>query len=404
MKFMLIILAVFFSATACIQEEGGCVNITDCPEGYTCEEGVCIPSESWDGTSQNDTSGIPDTSNGNDATTVNDDNSDQSSGNDEDGTLPPQDEEMTDNENDGEISDESPDETPDEVPDEADCDPGWHLEEEGDDENGNGKRDCAQNVTCITEPCNGNGTCAETEWSVTCDCYDGYDGRWCDECATGYLLSTVDSKCKADCNTGDYGCTGNEECKVDGTTNEAGCDCKEGFTGTDCSQCDPAVYCNSHGTCSASGGNPTCICATEYTGADCSSCAEDYINNGSGVCIEGCDSSCGQSGGLINEESHGTCVVNGSSAECQCDPGWKDPFITFPPMIPECSECNNSSPPPEYATNGCPASCKDGDGVYQLCGSNGDCYYKSNGDKYCICDGGYVLDNGNELSGTCIPQ
>ena len=354
MKLLLILLVLFFAVTSCIQEEGGCVNITDCPAGYTCEEGTCVPSESWDGTgSQNDNS-VTDNS------VVNDDNSvDQAGTNDEDNSLPPQDEGNTpDNENSDISSDETPDEKPDEVPDDnTDCDPGWHLEDEGDDENGSGTRDCAQNVTCISEPCNSNGTCAETEWTVTCECYEGYAGRWCEECDEGYLLSTADSKCKADCTTGDYGCTGTKECKVDPATNEAGCACKENYSGTDCTICDPAVFCNSHGSCSAATGSPVCTCDEAWSGnATCSSCGDGYIADGSN-CIEGCTNYCGHSMGIVTDglvlaDSNGSCQIVSGSAECVCDAGWKT-ILTYNiggQIKPPCSDCDEDNPP----TGGCP--------------------------------------------------
>lgn len=349
MRFLLIILVFFLTLSSCIQEDEGCVNITDCPPGHNCVDGLCIPNETWDGTSQNDTSSIPDISNGDDSSNLNDDSQDKTEN--DDNSFPPQDEDNS--ADDAENNDESPDE----VPDEADCDPGWHLEEEGDDENGNGKRDCAQNVTCISEPCNGNGTCTETEWSVTCACYDGYDGRWCEECTTGYLLSTVDSTCKADCDTGDYGCTGSKECKVDSATNEAGCDCKEGFSGTDCTQCDPVVYCNSHGTCFAGSGSPVCTCDEAWSGdPNCNSCGDGYLQDGAN-CIEGCKNYCGHSMGIVSEglilaDSNGSCQINSGSAECVCDPGWET-VITYTlggQIKPPCSDCDTDNPP----AGGCP--------------------------------------------------
>ncbi len=353
MRFLLILLVLFFTVTSCIQEEAGCVNITDCPAGHTCEDGVCVPSESWDGTSShNDSSTMPDTSSGNDSALVNDGNTEDNGTTDEDSNLPPQDEDNagTDSQN----NDEAPDEVPDDI---TDCDPGWHLEDEGDDENGSGTRDCAENVICNDYPCHQNGKCEETEWSATCDCYEGYDGRWCDECAAGYLLSTVDSKCKADCTTGNYGCTGSKECEVDPTTNEAGCACKENYSGTDCTICDPSVFCNSHGSCSAVTGSPVCTCDEAWSGdATCTSCGDGYLQDGTN-CIEGCTNYCGYSMGIVTDglvlaDSNGSCQIVSGSAECVCDAGWKT-IITYNlggQIKPPCSDCDEDNPP----TGGCP--------------------------------------------------
>ena len=434
MRIFILIFSVLFLFSSCIvQDADECVNALDCPACNLCVDGICVSGEPVDNSqNQNDGISVSDNSNTQTDTVTSDESSTENDIEIADNKI---DDGNTDNDqsqNDTDLivdNSENPDDVVDtcgtetcsghgtckEVGGEtvcecdegykgddcSECTPGYHLEDVGDDENGSGERDCAKNVICTSDPCN-HGTCVETEWSVTCTCNDGYQGRWCDECKAGYLLSTVDDVCKPDCATGDYGCTGSKECEVNSTTNEAGCVCKEGFSGTDCTVCDSATYCNSHGTCSASGGTPTCVCNEEYTGSDCSACAEDYIADG-GICIEGCNASCGQAEGFINEESHGECQVSGGSAECQCDSGWKDPMIMILPMVPECSECVKGSPPPEYSTNGCPASCKDGDGVYELCGSHGDCYYEQTGSnkRYCECDGGYILDNGDKYTGTC---
>jgi len=341
MKFLLIVLMLLINS--CITDEAGCVNVTDCPEGYLCDEGTCVPSETWDSTgSQNDNSVIV-----NDDTVVNDESTvDQNSQNDDNDILPHDSDNV------------SQDETPDEVPDDSvDCDPGWHLEDEGDDENASGSRDCAQNVICTNFPCNQNGTCTETEWSATCECYDGYAGRWCEACDTGYLLSTVDSKCKADCATGTYDCTGTKECGIDPTTNEAGCVCKVNYSGTDCVVCDSAVFCNSHGTCYASTGSPVCTCDVAWSGdAVCSTCADGYLFEG-GNCIEGCTNYCGHSmglvsGGLVLADSNGSCEIVSGEAKCVCEPGWKS-TITYNlggQIKPPCSDCDTSNPP----VGGCP--------------------------------------------------
>lgn len=425
---VLFIFALFsLFSVSCIQEEADeCITALDCPDGFMCLDGMCFPPESLvDNNSTGDNSTFPDSTAKNDA--VNTSDSDEGSISDDSDILTETDSDIQVNPNDDD-NDEIPDDgavcTPDtcsgfgtcEVVDGkavctcdefhkgddcSDCVPGYHMETDDDDENGDGKFSCVKNVACTPDPCNGGG-CEDKDMTVTCTCLSGYTGRWCTECDTGYLKSTVDQKCKPDCDNYDYECSGSETCGVDPIKNEAGCVCAEYYSGSGCTTCDGAHFCNSHGTCSAPSGAPICSCTGNWTGNDCSTCADNYIpyNN---MCVEDCDPSCGQPGGFINQESHGECVYTSGSGVCQCDAGWKDPIVMFLPMVPECSECNKSSPPPEYSTNGCPTSCKT-DNVYDLCGDHGDCYYEKTGSnkRYCLCDGGYHLDNGDPYSGTCV--
>ena len=354
MRFLLIVPVLLFLATSCIQNDAGCVNVTDCPEGYLCEEGTCVPSETGDSTGSHNDNSVMDNVTVNDNTVVNDESAvDQNSQNDsDDNGLPPQD-------TDAVSTDENFDETPDEIPDDSvDCDAGWHFEDEGDDENGDGKYSCVENVACTSEPCNG-GQCVDKGLTATCSCLTGYAGRWCADCDTGYLKSTVDEKCKPDCATGTYDCTGTKECGIDPGTNEAGCVCKENYSGTDCSVCDPTVFCNSHVVCYASTGSPVCTCDAMWSGdAICSTCTEGYLFEG-GNCIEGCKYYCGATelqiidSALVTATSYGTCQIISGEATCVCDAGWKDPFLKGLVgiyIIPECSECDTSNPP----AGGCP--------------------------------------------------
>jgi len=345
MRLLLFISTLLFLVTSCIQEDKGCVNVSDCPEGYICELGDCVLSETWDSSGSKNDDSITDNSIVNDNAVVSDDSADNVTVNDD---LPNNDEDTAPD------VDEQPDEQPDDGPE---CEAGWHMEDEGDDENASGDRDCAKNVICNNNPCNQNGKCTETEWSATCECYEGYDGRWCEICASGYLLSTVDDKCKADCATGDHGCTGTKECGVDPGTNEAGCVCKENYSGTDCTICDSAVFCNSHGACYASTGSPVCTCEAAWNGdATCSTCAEGYLLE-SGNCIEGCTDYCGYSmgivsAGLVLADSNGSCEIVSGEAKCVCDSGWKS-TITYNiggQIKPPCSDCDTDNPP----AGGCP--------------------------------------------------
>lgn len=331
---------------SCIQEEADeCVNALDCFNGFVCVDGMCVDPNAHidEDLVENDT--IP----------FDNDTADVETDDD-----PLFDLDNNDNDTDQTTSDDEIDEVPD--PDTAiECDPGSHFEAEGDDEDGDGERGCVKNVTCISEPCNG-GACTELEFTVSCKCTAGYAGRWCTDCDTGYLKSTVDEKCKPDCDHGTYSCTGTKECGVDTVKNEAGCVCKEFFSGTDCTLCDTAHFCSSHGTCSASTGSAVCTCDAAWSGnANCSTCGQGYIVDGAN-CIEGCTDYCGATVGtmfniggtmsMVNATSYGDCQIKSGEATCVCDAGWETTStIVFPPIIkPACSDCDTDNPP----VGGCP--------------------------------------------------
>lgn len=345
----LIVLFLLFSLlSSCIQEDADqCVNALDCFNGFVCVDGMCVDPNA--GTGDKDS-----VQSDSDSAVTTDSDADQTVSDNQNDTAPDADGVQTDPD---QIVDEEADEVPD--PDTVvDCEPGFHFEAEGDDEDGDGKRGCVKNVTCIKEPCNG-GVCTELEYTVSCKCTTGYAGRWCTDCDTNYLKSTVDSKCKPDCTIGTYNCTGTKECKVDPAKNEAGCGCKEFFLGTDCTLCDAAHFCSNHGSCSAATGSAVCTCDAAWSGnANCSACGQGYIVDGAN-CIQGCKYYCGASAGqmidsaLVTATSHGTCQIVSGSAKCICEAGWKDPAlkgIIGIYIIPECSECDTANPP----VGGCP--------------------------------------------------
>ena len=106
------------------------------------------------------------------------------------------------------------------------------------------------NNKCKNNKCSGNGTCVKL--TGKCDCKEGFTG---DDCSI-----TID-KCV------NNKCSGNGTCvKLTGK-----CDCKEGFTGDDCSiTIDKCVNnkCSGNGTCVKLTGK--CDCKEGFTGDDCS--------------------------------------------------------------------------------------------------------------------------------------
>ncbi|MGI6395136.1 MAG: hypothetical protein ACOX2F_10500 [bacterium] len=289
-------LAISFS---CFKEEPPeCITGIDCGDGFACVNGSCVPLETG---SENE---------------KNDDIEEQIE------------EEVTFDHDNEQAEDEDFEDDLDETPDE---------EEPNNDE-------------CHENRCSGFGTCETVDGKAVCTCDEYHTGNSCNECVEGTLKSYVDGRCKPDCEFGEFNCTGNKKCRVDSDTNEAGCACEDFFFGDDCKECDMIKFCSNHGTCSAPSGAPICTCFGNWSNSDCSFCdpAEFIIHEND--CVKNCDPSCGQPESLFNQASHGTCDLSSGFGKCVCDQGWKTPIVTFPPMVPECSECNTSNPPP----GGCP--------------------------------------------------
>lgn len=439
------VLAMFFIFTAGCLSEGdednnSCINKDDCPSGWICDNGVCRNPEA---SSDNDFSNTGDTGDTGDTGNTGDTGDTSNTG-----------------ESDNDYADEDVEEFDDEVSDEdgqeedkpveceegvtcngrgicyikggyaacdcytgytgeycEECQDGFH-EEEIDE-----KKVCMENESCSEGFCNGRGECDDSEGTAVCNCFDEYKGEKCEECADGYQDNDDDGACRETCETADLSCEAPSVCRDDSGTAE--CDCEYGYAGENCDQCasgfmddgsgncipeekcaDNPGWCHENGICMDYTGTLECDCDTGYAGNRCEFCASEYQDsNGDGNCLEDCEESCGQSGGFINMESHGSCQYDGSGhASCVCDPGWKTPVVIMPPFILECSECDRYNPPDEYSEKGCPANCQS-DGEYDLCGEQGECYYdKENGKKYCICDSGYKLENGDKYEDFCVSE
>lgn len=404
-------LCLVFAACAS-DEDDPCVTAFDCPEGYSCINSFCRPpvaetDTDSDETGEGDTGDVADTelppSGGSD---------DEIPGGNEGDTTA---EEIPDDESGcpnacsgfGTCDLETKKCTCDEThqgEDCSECKDGYHLEAEGDDEDGNPDiRSCVPNLTCNPNPCNNNG-CKEENDTVVCTCSSAshLGGRWCDECEAGYLKSNVDGKCKPDCSG--MTCTEPKVCGVDYTTNEASCNSPCGndhYSGADCKSCDVDFFCNGHATaCVVEGGTEKCTCATGYTGSKCEnkSCTETQ-----------CFQSFSCTGTLTNFEYSVPGHCNPST--CQCDPGWltassslgvgetvycTDLLIGLPLDVRNnvlCTVCDVNNPPSTYATSGCPANCPVNfcNGTDSANGQ-GSCYTEPGTLKvYCKCTSGYTM-------------
>ncbi|MBQ8869852.1 MAG: hypothetical protein IJ019_00570 [Alphaproteobacteria bacterium] len=122
---------------------------------------------------------------------------------------------------------------------------------------------CYPTLTC------NNGTQVENR----CECYEGYDGADCTECATGYDHYGDETQC--------YKTLESEDC-VHGSQQGNNCVCEGYWSGTKCDTCtgveqDGACYqtleCGEHGT---------------QVGNTCE-CEENYYRDGTGKCVSSSD-------------------------------------------------------------------------------------------------------------------
>ncbi len=269
---------------------------------------------------------------------------------------------------------------------------------------------CVENEKCSATFCSMHGKCDDSSGTATCMCNEGYIGEKCDSCASGFQDNDNNGTCEKDCSTANLNCQNPKICNDKSGT--AICDCKTGFAGTNCDECASGFHkngsdcvpnqackadsCQPNGSCDDSSGTITCHCNEGYSGPLCKSCAKKYQDsNGDGVCKEDCNTTCGQNDGFW-PTSHGKCAYESNGdAFCQCDQGWKDPFIVSQ-FTPECSECNTKNPPKDHPY-GCDGDCKD------FC-NNGNCYIEPSTEKeQCICKSGYHIESGKDkYNGNCV--
>ncbi|MCB9617322.1 MAG: hypothetical protein H6722_33235 [Sandaracinus sp.] len=182
---------------------------------------------------------------------------------------------------------------------------------------------CVPDVVCSDVTCSGRGVCTDDAAGPTCECDEGFEGRFCDACdeLAGYHAD------------GAGGCT-TDACLPDPCTappfrrcvaSEAGvsCECplgqhREGETCVVDEVCD-ASSCGGRGGCRVEDGRVVCTCDAGYEGDECERCAAGYHDDGEGGCT---DSECLPT--PCDLPNRGVCVETASGPRCDCDPGYHD--------------------------------------------------------------------------------
>ncbi len=115
-----------------------------------------------------------------------------------------------------------------------------------------GDEECSANCAVAALTCDHHGVCNDEDGSVGCDCDPGYAGDYCEDCSAGFHrelgLCVVDQTCQLDT------CAYHGQC--DDSTGIVICDCYPGYQGDFCDECASGYQDND--------GNETCepTCAT----------------------------------------------------------------------------------------------------------------------------------------------
>ncbi|XP_064235981.1 stabilin-2 isoform X2 [Aotus nancymaae] len=231
--------------------------------------------------------------------------------------------------------------------------------------------DCNQCPGGFSNPCSGNGQCADgLGGSGTCICEEGFQGSQCQFCSDPNKYGPrCSKKCLCVHGTCDNRIDSDGAC-LTGT-------CRDGSAGRLCdkqtSACGPYVqFCHIHATCEYSNGTASCICKAGYEG-DGTVCSE--TDPCTGLTPGGCS-------------RNAECIKTGTGTHtCVCQPGWTGNGR-------DCVEINNCLLP---SAGGCH--------------NNATCLYVGPGQNECECKKGFrgngidcePITSCLEQTGTCHP-
>jgi hypothetical protein len=165
-----------------------------------------------------------------------------------------------------------------------------------------GDAHCPEDLLCgaaFAPKCGTHSQCVDSGGIGTCTCEPGYQGADCAACAPGW--AEQNGLCVEACHGPDC------------MTCPPGSQAENGACVTPCESLT-APACGIHGTCEVSAGQPTCVCKDGYRGSDCSECPEGQQPGKDGTCTPVC-TPCGE---------HQLCVAHAASAICACVTGYAD--------------------------------------------------------------------------------
>ncbi|XP_038612836.1 stabilin-2 [Tachyglossus aculeatus] len=209
--------------------------------------------------------------------------------------------------------------------------------------------DCNQCPGGFSNPCSGNGQCADgVSGNGTCMCENGFQGSFCQFCSNPNKYGPrCDKKCACVFGKCDNRINSNGNCLAGS--------CQSGYAGKFCDKqttsCGPFVqFCHAHANCEYSSGAASCVCKPGYQG-DGTICTE--IDPCAGLIPGGCS-------------SNAECIKTGiGTHSCVCQPGWTGDGR-------DCSEINNCLLP-----------------NIGECHTNATCLYVGPGQHECECKKGF---------------
>ncbi|XP_059586850.1 sushi, nidogen and EGF-like domain-containing protein 1 isoform X3 [Alligator mississippiensis] len=199
---------------------------------------------------------------------------------------------------------------------------------------------------CLSNPCQNEGNCLETEQGYICECPEGYTGPNCRD------------KLSEDCE-----CRNGGRC-LDG--NFTICQCPPGYFGLLCefevttTPCNVNTQCPDGGYCMEYGGSYLCVCHTDYTTNHSvpSPCDSEPCLNGGSCEVHDDSYTCECPRGFLGQhcekgkpdpcasgpcKSGGTCFHYIGKYKCDCPPGYTGRHCEIAPSLCFLSPCENGA-------------------------------------------------------------